>query len=66
MKDDNNAGSSIEHSSPSKRLCFTPLADASNQIMAQAAFLSALAGTKVPEAAAQTAVTAVSHTGQGH
>ncbi|CAN1133766.1 SWI/SNF complex subunit SWI3B [Linum perenne] len=65
MKDDNNAGSSIEHSSPSKRLCLTPLADASNPIMAQAAFLSALAGTKVAEAAAQAAVTAVSKTGQG-
>ncbi|CAL1355256.1 unnamed protein product [Linum trigynum] len=62
MKDDNNISSS---SSPSKRLCLSPLADASNPIMAQAAFLSALAGTGVAEAAAQAAVTAVSEMGQG-
>ncbi|VVB02003.1 unnamed protein product [Arabis nemorensis] len=47
-------------SSPSKRMKLTPLADASNPIMAQAAFLSALAGTNVAEAAAQAAVTALS------
>ncbi|XP_010530262.1 PREDICTED: SWI/SNF complex subunit SWI3B [Tarenaya hassleriana] len=47
-------------SSPNKRLRLTPLADASNPIMAQAAFLSALAGSDVAEAAAQAAVTALS------
>ncbi|KAG2308957.1 hypothetical protein Bca4012_082104 [Brassica carinata] len=48
-------------SSPdNKRMKLTPLADASNPIMAQAAFLSALAGTKVGEAAARAAVTALS------
>ncbi|KFK31030.1 hypothetical protein AALP_AA6G059000 [Arabis alpina] len=47
-------------SSPSKRMRLTPLADASNPIMAQAAFLSALAGTNVAEAAARAAVTALS------
>ncbi|KAM1123905.1 hypothetical protein COP2_005395 [Malus domestica] len=41
----------------SKRMRLTPLADASNPIMAQAAFLSALAGVQVAEAAASAAVT---------
>ncbi|KAL9238066.1 hypothetical protein vseg_012542 [Gypsophila vaccaria] len=40
----------------SKKIRLTPLADASNPIMAQAAFLSALAGVEVSEAAAQAAV----------
>ncbi|XP_016648338.1 PREDICTED: SWI/SNF complex subunit SWI3B-like [Prunus mume] len=40
-----------------KRMRLTPLADASNPIMAQTAFLSALAGVKVAEAAACAAVT---------
>ncbi|KAI4336676.1 hypothetical protein L6164_015172 [Bauhinia variegata] len=44
---------------PSKRMRLTPLADASNPIMAQAAFLSALAGVEVAQAAAQAAVTAL-------
>ncbi|CAI0434761.1 unnamed protein product [Linum tenue] len=61
MKDDNSSNSS----SSGKRLCLSPLADASNPIMAQAAFLSALAGTAVAEAAAQAAVTAVSKVGHG-
>ncbi|KAH9609452.1 hypothetical protein KSS87_015485 [Heliosperma pusillum] len=39
-----------------KKMRLTPLADASNPIMAQAAFLSALAGVEVSEAAAQAAV----------
>ncbi|KAK9740243.1 hypothetical protein RND81_03G021800 [Saponaria officinalis] len=39
-----------------KNIRLTPLADASNPIMAQAAFLSALAGVEVSEAAAQAAV----------
>ncbi|KAK9270353.1 hypothetical protein L1049_025932 [Liquidambar formosana] len=46
--------------SPRKRVRLTPLADASNPIMAQAAFLSALAGVEVAEAAAQAAVKALS------
>ncbi|KAB2082256.1 hypothetical protein ERO13_A05G177500v2 [Gossypium hirsutum] len=43
-----------------KRMCLTPLADASNPIMAQAAFLSALAGVEIAEAAAQAAVSVLS------
>jgi SWI/SNF related-matrix-associated actin-dependent regulator of chromatin subfamily C len=45
--------------SPAKRMRFTPLADASNPIMAQAAFLSALVGVDVAEAAARAAVRAL-------
>lgn len=45
-----------DESSPSKRMRLTPLADASNPIMAQAAFLSALVGVEVAEAAASAAV----------
>uniref|UniRef100_A0A1J3D5G7 SWI/SNF complex subunit SWI3B n=1 Tax=Noccaea caerulescens TaxID=107243 RepID=A0A1J3D5G7_NOCCA len=51
----------IKGSAPNKRMRLTPLADASNPIMAQAAFLSALAGTNVAEAAARAAVTALSN-----
>ena len=47
----------------SKRMCLTPLEDASNPIMAQAAFLSALAGTEVAQAAAQAALTSLSNGG---
>ncbi|XWS14338.1 hypothetical protein CRYUN_Cryun35bG0001200 [Craigia yunnanensis] len=43
-----------------KRMRLTPLADASNPIMAQAAFLSALAGGEIAEAAARAAVTTLS------
>ncbi|KAK8585247.1 hypothetical protein V6N13_139182 [Hibiscus sabdariffa] len=43
-----------------KRACLTPLSDASNPIMAQAAFLSALAGVEIAEAAAQAAVNILS------
>ncbi|XP_009624805.1 SWI/SNF complex subunit SWI3B [Nicotiana tomentosiformis] len=50
---------------PSKRMRLTPLADASNPIMAQAAFLSALAGKEVAELAAHAAVTALSDNGEG-
>ncbi|XP_062113873.1 SWI/SNF complex subunit SWI3B [Humulus lupulus] len=46
-------------SSMAKRMRLTPLADASNPIMAQAAFLSALAGVEVAKASAQAAVTAL-------
>uniref|UniRef100_A0A7N0ZVI8 SWI/SNF complex subunit SWI3B n=1 Tax=Kalanchoe fedtschenkoi TaxID=63787 RepID=A0A7N0ZVI8_KALFE len=49
-----------ETSTPMKRMRLTPLADASNPVMAQAAFLSALAGAKVAESAAQAAVAALS------
>ncbi|GAB2265907.1 hypothetical protein Dimus_000937 [Dionaea muscipula] len=51
--------------SSSKRMRITPLADASNPILAQAAFLSALAGVDIAEAAAQAAVTALHDIGQG-
>ncbi|XVF74057.1 hypothetical protein PTKIN_Ptkin13bG0031000 [Pterospermum kingtungense] len=44
----------------SKRMRLTPLADASNPIMAQAAFLSAVAGAEIAEAAARAAVTTLS------
>ncbi|GMI82418.1 CHROMATIN REMODELING COMPLEX SUBUNIT B, switch subunit 3 [Hibiscus trionum] len=44
-----------------KRARLTPLADASNPIMAQAAFLSALAGVEIAEAAAQAAVNILSN-----
>ncbi|XP_027356053.1 SWI/SNF complex subunit SWI3B [Abrus precatorius] len=44
----------------SKRMRLTPLADASNPIMAQAAFLSALAGSDVAQSAAQAALTTLS------
>ncbi|XP_077215711.1 switch subunit 3 [Tasmannia lanceolata] len=46
--------------SPTKKRLLTPLADASNPIMAQAAFLSAMVGSDVAEAAAQAAVAALS------
>lgn len=46
-----------EFGSESKRMRLTPLADASNPIMAQTAFLSALAGVRAAEAAARAAVT---------
>ncbi|KAM7513961.1 hypothetical protein LguiA_003544 [Lonicera macranthoides] len=45
--------------SSTKRMRFTPLADASNPIMAQAAFLSALVGVDVAEVAAHAAVRAL-------
>lgn len=43
-----------------KRMSLSPLADASNPIMAQAAFLSTLVGIDVAEVAAHAAVTALS------
>ncbi|XP_039002582.1 SWI/SNF complex subunit SWI3B [Hibiscus syriacus] len=45
---------------PNKSMRLTPLADASNPIMAQSAFLSALAGVEIAEAAAQAAVNILS------
>ncbi|XP_059652031.1 SWI/SNF complex subunit SWI3B-like isoform X1 [Cornus florida] len=50
---------SIGPSFPTKRMRLSPLADASNLVMAQAAFLSALAGAEVAEAAAGAAVRAL-------
>jgi len=47
----------VASSKSSKRMCLTPLTDANNPIMAQADFLSALAGTEVAQAAAQAALT---------
>ncbi|KAK4751533.1 hypothetical protein SAY87_005015 [Trapa incisa] len=64
----NNSESGVEtsiSSLPNKRMCLTPLADASNPIMAQAAFLSALAGVEVTQAAAQAAVTTLSEVDYG-
>ncbi|KAL0392244.1 UNVERIFIED_CONTAM: SWI/SNF complex subunit SWI3B [Sesamum radiatum] len=50
---------------PNKRMRLSPLADASNPIMAQAAFLSTLVGVDVAEVAARAAVTALSDLGDG-
>ncbi|XP_047327914.1 SWI/SNF complex subunit SWI3B [Impatiens glandulifera] len=50
----------IEDESPAKRMRFNPLADASNPIMAQAAFLSAIVGVNVAETTAQSAIAALS------
>ncbi|KAK6116809.1 hypothetical protein DH2020_049439 [Rehmannia glutinosa] len=50
---------------PTKRMRLSPLADASNPIMAQAAFLSTLVGVDVAEVAARAAVTALSDLGEG-
>lgn len=47
-------------SSPAKKRRLTPFADTSNPIMAQVAFLSAMVGSGVAEAAAQGAVEALS------
>lgn len=61
-KDQHDAESgsqSSEKSFPNKRVCLNPLADASNPIMAQAAFLSALVGVEVAEVAASAAVRAL-------
>ncbi|XP_010913882.1 SWI/SNF complex subunit SWI3B [Elaeis guineensis] len=46
-------------SRPIKRRHLTPLTDASNPIMAQVAFLSAMAGSDVVKAAAQAAISAL-------
>nr|GMD27541.1 SWI/SNF complex subunit SWI3B [Ipomoea batatas] len=45
---------------PAKRMRLTPLADASNPIMAQAAFISALAGHEVADVAARAALKSLS------
>lgn len=45
---------------PNKKARLNPLADASNPIMAQAAFLSALGGVELTEVAAQAAVNSLS------
>ncbi|KAK7282509.1 hypothetical protein RIF29_11347 [Crotalaria pallida] len=49
-----------EDNEPSKRMSLTPLSNASNPIMAQAAFLSVLAGLGASQAAAQAAVATLS------
>lgn len=62
-KDQSDAGFGQENigtSSASKKMRLTPLSDASNPIMAQAAFLSALVGVEVAEAAARAAVASLS------
>ncbi|XWS26059.1 hypothetical protein CRYUN_Cryun27aG0120300 [Craigia yunnanensis] len=53
----NEAGSRFE---TNKRMRLTPLADASNPIMAQATFLSALVGVEIAKAAVRAAVTSLS------
>ncbi|KAK4275034.1 hypothetical protein QN277_018177 [Acacia crassicarpa] len=58
--DDDSGLQSIGAAEPSKRMRLTPLADASNPIMAQAAFLSALVGADVAQASAQAAVKTLS------
>ncbi|KAL5976923.1 hypothetical protein ACLOJK_021260 [Asimina triloba] len=63
MKEHIDLSTGVENSSvssPAKRRCLTPLADTSNPIMGQAAFLSAVVGSEVAEAAAQAAVAALS------
>ncbi|GAA0158260.1 chromatin/chromatin-binding, or -regulatory protein [Lithospermum erythrorhizon] len=50
---------------PVKRKRLSPLADASNPIMAQAAFLSALAGVEVAEVAARAALIALADLNSG-
>lgn len=61
---DKNLGSK-NLSLPDKRMRLTPLADASNPIMAQAAFLSALVGVDVAEVASHAAVKALSDQSEG-
>uniref|UniRef100_A0A6M2F0F4 SWI/SNF complex subunit SWI3B n=1 Tax=Populus davidiana TaxID=266767 RepID=A0A6M2F0F4_9ROSI len=64
--DDDESGPNGNGSpSPSKKIRLSPLVDASNPIMAQAAFLSALAGTEVAEAAARAAVTTLTEVEYG-
>ncbi|XP_023515051.1 SWI/SNF complex subunit SWI3B [Cucurbita pepo subsp. pepo] len=66
VKDHASADLTLE-STPltSKRIRLSPLADASNPIMAQAAFLSSLVGVEVAEAAAHAAVVKLSDMGFG-
>ncbi|XP_043699645.1 SWI/SNF complex subunit SWI3B [Telopea speciosissima] len=73
-KDQSDAETVAENnvfSSLTKRRRLTPLADASNPIVAQVAFLSAVVGSEVAEAAARGAVVALSevdltNTQEGH
>ncbi|XP_072962666.1 SWI/SNF complex subunit SWI3B isoform X1 [Typha angustifolia] len=55
----NDHGTAGPGGEPSKRRRLTPLADATNPIMAQVAFLSAIVGSDVAEAAAQSAIAAL-------
>ncbi|THU58512.1 hypothetical protein C4D60_Mb03t15100 [Musa balbisiana] len=52
-------GENVPEQSLSKRMRLTPLADASNPIMAQVAFLSAMVGSDVAKAAAQAAISSL-------
>lgn len=54
------SGYNIAETSLSKRRRLTPLADASNPIMAQVAFLAAMAGTEVVETTSDAAIAALS------
>ncbi|XP_020252012.1 SWI/SNF complex subunit SWI3B, partial [Asparagus officinalis] len=64
--DNGNGQKSIVEPSLSKRRCLTPLADASNPIMAQVAFLSAVVGSEVAGAAAQSAIAALDDVNQAN
>ncbi|XP_064999900.1 SWI/SNF complex subunit SWI3B-like isoform X2 [Musa acuminata AAA Group] len=52
-------GENVPEQSLSKRMRLTPLADASNPIMAQVAFLSAMVGSDVAKAVAQAAISSL-------
>lgn len=58
--DEDTEETKSSQSSPAKKRRLTPFADTSNPIMAQVAFLSAMVGSGVAEAAAQGAVGALS------
>ncbi|KAL6974916.1 hypothetical protein U1Q18_044100 [Sarracenia purpurea var. burkii] len=63
MKDQDDADFRLSRSGrslPNKRICPSPLADASNPIIAQAALLSALGGVEAAEVAAHAAVRTLS------
>ncbi|XP_057436813.1 SWI/SNF complex subunit SWI3B [Lotus japonicus] len=60
LKQHADESETVASAESNKRMRLTPLADASNPIMAQAAFLSALAGPEVAQAAAQAALTTLS------
>ncbi|PSS31156.1 SWI/SNF complex subunit SWI3B like [Actinidia chinensis var. chinensis] len=68
MEDQNNTEFGLQSfgkSFANKRMRLSPLADASNPIAAQAAFLSALVGVEVAEAAASAAVKALAEFSYG-
>lgn len=57
--DARSSGENVIEANQLKRRRLTPLADASNPIMAQVAFLSAMVGSEVARAAAQAAIAAL-------